>query len=483
MPDKRILVVDDDSYVRGATEEILIRKGYDVDTASDARSALERLEKVEYDLLLSDIKMPGMGGLELLEQVKSRWPDMHVILMTAYGTVEDAVEAMRKGAYDYIEKGSESTTSETEIVVERALRFQETVRENRRLRSELQDRYSLSGVSGMIGNSQGMEQVVDLIGTVADSRATVLVTGESGTGKELVARALHYNSCRGNGPFIRLNCAALPKDLMESELFGHEKGAFTGAIRQTRGRFEMADRGTLLLDEISEIDLSLQAKLLRVLQEREFERIGSTRTIAVDVRIVATTNRELVKEVEEGNFREDLFYRLNVIEISLPPLRERKEEIAALARHFVQRFNDDNGKRIEGISEEALELLMQYDWPGNVRELENQIERAVVVSRLPMLDLADFPKKFDRGGPQRGGENLQVGLTVREMERRLILGTLETFGGNRTDAAAQLGISTRTLRNKLHEYGAMDASKESCKSAVAVDENGRGEHLTAHPSG
>ena len=483
MPENRILVVDDDSYVRGATEEILIRKGYDVETASEARAALERLEKGEYDLLLSDIKMPGMGGLELLEQVKSRWPEMHVILMTAYGTVEDAVEAMRKGAYDYIEKGSESTTSETEIVVERALRFQETVRENRRLRSELQDRYSFSGVSGMIGNSQGMEQVVDLIGTVADSRATVLVTGESGTGKELVARALHYNSCRGNGPFIRLNCAALPKDLMESELFGHEKGAFTGAIRQTRGRFEMADGGTLLLDEISEIDLSLQAKLLRVLQEREFERIGSTRTIAVDVRIVATTNRELVKEVEEGNFREDLFYRLNVIEISLPPLRDRKEDIAALARHFVQRFNDDNGKRIEGISEEALELLMQYDWPGNVRELENQIERAVVVSRRPMLDLADFPKKSDRGGPRREGENLQVGLTVREMERRLIMGTLEAFGGNRTDAAAQLGISTRTLRNKLHEYCAMDAFKESGNSAVAVDETGRGEHLTAHPRG
>lgn len=476
MPDKRILVVDDDSYVRGATEEILTRKGYDVETVSEARTALERLENGEFDLLLSDIKMPGMGGLDLLERVKSKWPEMHVILMTAYGTVEDAVEAMKKGAYDYIEKGSESTTSETEIVVERALRFQETVRENRRLRSELQDRYSFSG---MIGNSQGMEQVVDLIGTVADSRATVLVTGESGTGKELVARALHYNSSRRNGPFIRLNCAALPKDLMESELFGHEKGAFTGAIKQTRGRFEMADGGTLLLDEISEMDLSLQAKLLRVLQEREFERIGSTRTISVDVRIVATTNRELVEEVEEGNFREDLFYRLNVIEISLPPLRKRKEDIAALARHFVQRFNDDNGKRIEGISDDALELLMQYDWPGNVRELENQIERAVVVSRRPMLDVADFPPKFERGGPRRGGEDLLVGLTVREVERRLIMGTLEAFGGNRTDAAAQLGISTRTLRNKLHEYGAMDAFKEGGKPAVAADENGHSEPLSA----
>lgn len=469
MANKRILVVDDDSYVRGATEEILIRRGYDVETASEAKSALDRLENGEYDLLLSDIKMPGMNGLELLGRVKTKWPEMHVILMTAYGTVEDAVEAIKNGAYDYIQKGSESTTSETEIVVERALRFQETVRENRRLRSELKDKYSSSG---MIGKSRSMEQVVDLISTVADSRATVLVTGESGTGKELVARALHYNSSRHNGPFIRLNCAALPKDLMESELFGHEKGAFTGAIKQTRGRFEMADGGTLLLDEISEIDPSLQAKLLRVLQEREFERIGSTQTIKVDVRIVATTNRDLMKEVEEGNFREDLFYRLNVIEIGLPPLRNRKDDIAALARHFIDRFNADNDKNIEGISDGGLELLTQYNWPGNVRELENYIERAVVVSRGPMLDTADFPKKIEGIGlGRRQDEGLQVGLTVQEMERLLIMKTLEAFHGNRTEAAAQLDISTRTLRNKLHEYGAMDAFKENGKSADISEEH------------
>ena len=465
MANKRILVVDDDSYVRGATEEILIRRGYEVDTAAEAKTALERLDGGEYDLLLSDIKMPGMSGLELLDQVKTRWPEMHVILMTAYGTVEDAVEAMKKGAYDYIQKGSESTTSETEIVVERALRFQETERENRRLRSELQSKYSFSS---MIGKSHSMEQVFDLIGTVADSRATVLVTGESGTGKELVARALHYNSSRRNGPFIRLNCAALPKDLMESELFGHEKGAFTGAIKQTRGRFETADGGTLLLDEISEIDPSLQAKLLRVLQEREFERIGSTQTIKVDVRIIATTNRDLTKEVSENHFREDLFYRLNVIELGLPPLRDRKDDTAALARHFVERYNDDNGKEIAGLSEEALELLMQYDWPGNIRELENYIERAVVVARGPMLQIADFPKKLTAGpGGRPEGEGLQVGLTVHEMERRLIMKTLESFHGNRTEAAAQLGISTRTLRNKLHEYGAMDAFKENGRGSMA----------------
>ena len=467
MATKRILVVDDDTYVRGATEEILIRRGYEVDTAPDAKTALQTLEEGEYDLLLSDIKMPNMSGLDLLERVKAKWTDMHVILMTAFGTVEDAVEAMKKGAYDYIQKGSESTTSETEIVVERALKFQETQRENRRLRSELKSRYSFGS---MIGKSANMEQVFDFIDTVADSRATVLVTGESGTGKELVARALHYNSSRANGPFIRLNCAALPKDLMESELFGHEKGAFTGAIKQTRGRFEMADGGTLLLDEVSEIDPSLQAKLLRVLQEREFDRIGSTQTIKVDVRIVTTTNRDLTKEVEEGNFREDLFYRLNVIEIGLPALRERKEDIPALVKCFLDRYNEDNAREVEGIDDDALDLLTRYDWPGNVRELENYIERAVVVSRGPQLSVGDFPGRVSAGPGSRGDDGLQVGLTVHEVERRLIMKTLEAFRGNRTEAAAQLGISTRTLRNKLHEYGAMDAFKENGGSAQILDE-------------
>ena len=457
MATKRILVVDDDSYVRGATEEILIRKGYDVDTASAASGALQKLDEGEYDLLLSDIKMPGMSGLELLEKVKTKWPELTVILMTAYSSVEDAVRAMKHGAYDYIQKGSESTTAETEIVVERALKFQETERENRRLRSELQSRY---GFGNMIGKAKPMEQVFSYIETVADSPATVLVTGESGTGKELVARSLHYNSSRRNGPFIRLNCAALPKDLMESELFGHEKGAFTGAIKQTRGRFEMADGGTLLLDEISEIDPSLQAKLLRVLQEREFERVGSTQTIKVNVRIVATTNRDLQKEVDEGNFRQDLYYRLNVIEVEMPPLRDRLEDVPALVRAFIDRYNEENGKSITGVDEEALELVMRYDWPGNVRELENYIERAVVVAAGTVLTVADFPRKLTAGPGSAGGdEGLQVGLTVHEMERRLIMKTLEAFTGNRTEAAAQLGISTRTLRNKLHEYGEMAAFK------------------------
>jgi DNA-binding NtrC family response regulator len=456
MASKRILVVDDDSYVREATEAILCRQNYEVDTAPDAPSALEKLEEAEFDLILSDIRMPGMSGMELLELARTKAPDTHIILMTAYGTVENAVEAMRKGAYDYIQKGSDP--AKFELVVERALNFQEAQRENRRLRSELQDRYSFSN---MIGKSRLMEQVFDLIKTVATSRATVLVTGESGTGKELAARALHYNSDRRNGPFIRLNCAALPKDLMESELFGHEKGAFTGAIKQTRGRFEMADGGTLLLDEISEIDPSLQAKLLRVLQEREFERIGSTHTIKVDVRIIATTNRDLQKEVEQGNFREDLFYRLNVIDVGLPSLRERKEDIPALVKNFIDKFSNENGKEVSSIDDSAMEALIAYDWPGNVRELENYTERAVVVSRHSTLGEEDFPSKLTAALGTEFSDNIQIGLTVHEMEHRLIMKTLESCNGNRTEAAIKLGISTRTLRNKLHEYGAMNAYKEN----------------------
>ena len=470
MAPKRILIVDDDSYVREATEAILSTKGYEIDTAPEAKTALQKLDEREYDLILSDIRMPGMSGIELLEVARAKVPDIRVIMMTAYGTVENAVEAMKKGADEYIQKGTDP--SEIEMVVERVLKYQETDRENRRLRSELQDKYSFSN---MIGKARNMEQVFDLISTVADSRATILVTGESGTGKELAARALHYNSSRCNGPFIRLNCAALPKELMESELFGHEKGAFTGAIKQTRGRFEMADGGTLLLDEISEIDPSLQAKLLRVLQEREFERIGSSQTIKVNVRILATTNRDLQKEVEEGNFREDLYYRLNVIEIDIPPLRDRKEDIPSLVTSFIERFNGENGKEVEAISDEALELLVQYDWPGNVRELENYLERAVVVSRSPVLAIADFPQKLVAGPKGRQNQGLEVGMTVHEMERQLIMMTLETCRGNRTEAAAVLGISTRTLRNKLHEYGAMNAFKQedggidvSCDELVAA---------------
>ena len=463
---KRILVVDDDSYVRESTEEILRRKGYEVYTNANGKDALVALDQADFDLILSDIKMPEMDGMELLEAAKGKYPDIHVIMMTAFGSVDNAVEAMRKGAYDYIQKGSADPT-EIELVVERALTYQDSQRENKRLRSELQDKYSFNS---MIGKAHNMEQLFDLIDTVADSRATVLVTGESGTGKELVARALHYNSSRRTAPFIRINCAALPKDLMESELFGHEKGAFTGAIKQTRGRFELADGGTLLLDEISEIDPALQAKLLRVLQEREFERIGSTQTIKVDVRIVATTNRDLQKEVAAGNFREDLYYRLNVIEMGLPPLRERKEDIPALVQNFVAKYNEENDKRVTGVADETLDALLAYDWPGNIRELENYTARAVVVAPAAALAPGDYPQRLPSGPQGRDDGGIHVGMTVHEMERRLIMKTLESCNGNRTDAAGMLGISTRTLRNKLHEYGEMKAFKEPVEGTETQQE-------------
>jgi DNA-binding NtrC family response regulator len=460
MARKRILLVDDDSYHREPIQIALETAGYEVQTAANGKEALKQLEEGEFDLILSDLKMPVMNGMELLAAVEAHHPGVPLLIITAHGSVDNAVEAMKRGARDYIQKPIQ--LDELELKVSRELEVRAKDTEIKRLRSELQDKYRFSN---MIGKSRNMEQVFDLIDTVADSRATILVTGESGTGKELVARALHYHSTRANGPFIRINCAALPKELMESELFGHEKGAFTGAIKQTRGRFEMADGGTLLLDEISEIDPALQAKLLRVLQEREFERIGSAHTIKVDVRIIATTNRVLQQEVEAGHFREDLFYRLNVIEINLPPLRERKEDIPTLVRHFIDRFTKENGKATSGIADAALERLVQHDWPGNVRELENYIERAVVVSRGPLLAMEDFPQRMNAGPRNRVEEDgLQVGLTVYEMERRLIMKSLEACQGNRTEAATRLGISTRTLRNKLHEYGAMDAFKENGKS-------------------
>ena len=333
MATKRILVVDDDALFRDFLKESLIRKSYDVDVAENGAKAVQDMGSTDYDLVLSDIRMPGMDGIEVLEKAIQLQPNARVVMITANATVANAVEAMHKGAYDYIEKGG--SLDEIEVRIERAL-------ENQRLRSELQDRYSFGN---MIGKSRAMEEVFDLVQTVAKSRSTVLINGESGTGKELIARAIHYNSPRKNAPYVKLNCAALPPELIESELFGHEKGSFTGAVKQAKGRFELADGGTLLLDEISEINPSLQAKLLRVLQESEFERIGSGTSIRVDVRIVATSNRNLQEEIRKGNFREDLFYRLNVIPVKMPNLREKKEDIPHLITYFVERYNKENEKR------------------------------------------------------------------------------------------------------------------------------------------
>ena len=463
---KKLLIVDDDGYSRSSFVSQL-EDAYEIEEAENGDEALTKLAEADFDAVLSDIRMPGMSGIELLEKITERHPDIRVLMISALDQVDTAVEAMRKGAYDYLVKG-EVVGDELGLRVDRVLEVQELKRENTRLKTELGERFSFGN---MVGKTKVMDEVFELVETVAKSRSTVLINGESGTGKELIARAIHYNSPRADRPFIKLNCAALPQDLIESELFGHEKGSFTGAVKQTKGRFELADGGTLLLDEISEIEPPLQAKLLRVLQEREFERIGSGATITVDVRIVATTNRNLREEIDKGNFREDLFYRLNVIPIQMPPLRDRKGDIVQLAEHFLQKYNTENEKEIGGFNEKAIEILMAYDWPGNVRELENYIERGVVICQEPQIRENHLPLDILTGAPRTGGvdEGVSVGTTVREMEKRLILKTLEASDGNRTNAADLLGISSRTLRNKLHEYGMAGIYRKGGPASEAAD--------------
>jgi len=449
--EKKILVVDDDSLLRDFLSETLNRSGYWVDLASSGEEALEKIRSEDYDVILSDVRMPNMDGMELLKTTKDFLPDAKVVMMTAYGTVQNAVEAMKLGAFDYVMKPF--SVDEIELVLKRALEHKQLLLENKLLRSEVLGKYRFNNI---VGKSPQMQKIFELVETVADTKATVLITGESGTGKELIAKAIHYNSPRQEGPFIRINCAALPEGLVESELFGHEKGSFTGAIRQSRGRFELADRGTLLLDEVSEISLHLQGKLLRVLQEREFERVGSGVPIQVDVRIIATSNRDLKNLIEKGKFRKDLFYRLNVVPIHIPPLREKKEDIPALAQHFLKKYNLENNRQIEGISQKVYEMFMEYFWPGNVRELENFIERAVVTAKGKILNPRDFPRELTFGKIRPPTDEIRVGSTIYEAERKLILKTLKVQGGNRTKAAEILGVSTRTLRNKLQEYGLKD---------------------------
>ena len=444
-PKGKILVVDDDNLIKDFLKESLSRLNHQVDLASSGDEALNKIKKTEYDIILSDIRMPKMSGMELLKATRKFSPYAKIMLMTAYGTIENAVEAMKLGAFDYIQKPF--SVDDIEIKIRKALDYKKLEWENRLLKSEISGKYKFENI---VGKSPQMKKIFELVEVVANSRSSVLLTGESGTGKELIAKAIHYNSPRKDGPFVKINCAALPEGLMESELFGHEKGAFTGAIRLTHGRFELADEGTLLLDEISEIPLSLQAKLLRVLQEKEFERVGSGQPIQVDVRIISTTNQNLGERIEKGKFREDLFYRLNVIPIHIPPLREKKEDIIPLAEHFLRKYNLENNRFIKGISEQVFEMFMEYFWPGNIRELENFIERAVVTAKGKVLVPDDFPKEIFF---KKESNKLGVGNTLEEVEKSLILNTLEACAGNKTKAAEILRISTRTLRNKLSEYG------------------------------
>ncbi len=466
MSSKRsILVVDDEALVNEFFEAVLTKLGHDVQTASSAAAALELIQTIEFDVILSDVKMPNMSGIELLQKIKAESPDTVVMMITAHGTVKDAVEAMKLGAFDYILKPV--LPDELELSLNKALDHRQLVFENRILRNEIRSRYNLGTI---VGSDKSLLSVLEDLASAAKSRSTILIRGESGTGKELIARAIHYNSPRKDGPFIKLNCAALPEGLIESELFGHEKGAFTNAIKQSPGRFELADNGTLLLDEVSEIPTSVQAKLLRVLQEREFERVGSGVSLKVDVRIVATTNRNLEEEIAAGKFRQDLFYRLNVIPLQLPPLRKRPNDIPMLIDHFIKKFNVENAREVKGVTEKAMKLLLNYHWPGNIRELENYIERAVVLCKTDRITDSDLPSHLALGELARHSHSpSDTIMPIAEMEKIMILKALESFDGNRTKAAEALGINPRTLRNKLHEYGMMGGSEATVGAELDAD--------------
>jgi len=444
----RLLVVEDDPHMREALNEVLSRGLVrEVLLAGDGEEGLEMVKAHSPDVIISDLKMPKMDGLTFYKRAKEL-TSAPVIFITAYGTVPIAVEAMREGAFDFILKPFSMDVLEE--AVSRAIRYLGAKKGRSPAPKE-----GPKGVN-FLGESPAISKVKRLAERVAASKSTVLITGESGTGKEVVARFIHQLSPRKKGPFVAVNCAAIPDTLLESELFGYEKGAFTGAVARKPGKFELAQNGTILLDEISEMSPVLQAKLLRVIQEEEVERIGGKGPVKLDVRIIATTNRDLEEMVEKGDFREDLYYRLNVIPITLPPLRERREDIPLLAQFFLEKYSAENDRHFEGFTEEAMEVLTSYHWPGNVRELENVVERAVVIAdEKPLLDPNDIFLKGRRGKESnKGAQGITAGMTVREMEKALILKTLEEVKGNRTKAAELLGITTRTLRNKLAEYRA-----------------------------
>jgi two-component system, NtrC family, response regulator HydG len=454
-----LLVADDDPAVRQSLERMLAREGYQVVLAPDGQAAIERLRQGGVDLLLSDLRMPGLTGLELLREVKAAVPDVDVIMLTAFGTVEEAVTAMKDGAVDFLTKPFQR--AQLIRVIRKALERRELIAQNRALQRRLDD---LLTHGNIIGVSPAWVATMTLVDQVANSSATVLIHGESGTGKELVARAIHDRSSRRNGPFVAVNCAALPETLLESELFGYEKGAFTGAASRKEGRFELADGGTLFLDEVADLSPVTQPKILRVLQEGEFERLGGTKTSKVDVRVVTASNQDLAALVKEKRFREDLFYRLNVITITVPPLRERREDVAVLAQFFLRIYAAKNNRTLVGFSEDALRCFESYPWPGNVRELENVVERAVVLARGQTVEVGDLPDKvtaraivLERPAPAEGGDGggtegvlrIRVGTPLADVEQRMLEETLRMTRGNKTLTAKLLGIDPKTVFRKL----------------------------------
>ena len=442
-----ILVADDEKNIREGLREALALDGYEVATAADGREALDAVTRGDVDLLITDLKMPRLSGEELLKSVAAQFPTMPVIILTGHGTIESAVQAMHDGAYDFLTKPV--NLDRLSLLVKRALASRELAVQNRAMQEELERR---SGFASIIGRSAEMRQVFEMVRQVAPSRSSVLITGESGSGKEMIAEALHYNSPRKDKPFIKLHCAALTESLLESELFGHEKGAFTGAIARKRGRFELAHLGTLFLDEIGEINQNVQIKLLRVLEEKKFERVGGEETVETDVRLIASTNRDLKEAIGKGTFREDLYYRLNVVNIHIPPLRERKEDIPLLIAAFLREFSQENGKPIEGIDAKARLSLYNYSWPGNVRQLRNSIESAVVLSKGSTITMDDLPPNI-RGETGTDSLRLAVGASLADVEKEVIRSTLAREGGNKSRTAEILGIGRKTLHRKIEEYG------------------------------
>jgi DNA-binding NtrC family response regulator len=442
-----ILLIDDDDSLRRVMEFSLAEAGYAVHTAAGGEEGLRLFEKGSFDAVITDITMPGMSGMEVLKNVRRSDVHLPVIIITAYGTIESAVEAMKQGAFDYITKPF--NRDELRLTLEKALRMRGLERENVELRAQIRDKYSFDGI---IGTSDKIRDVLDTAGRVAASDATVLITGESGTGKELLAKGIHYNSRRAEGPFVAVNCAAIPENLIESELFGHVKGAFTGAVRDKEGKFELADGGTLLLDEIAELRTDLQAKILRALQEREADRVGGSRPIPVNVRVLAATNRDIERSVKEGAFREDLYYRLSVITLRMPPLRERRDDIPLLVDHFLRKYQAAD----IAVDPGALAALTAYGWPGNVRELENVIERATVLRRGNLITLAELPDKFRKTAMGVDDIILNLpddGISLEELEKNLIIKALERHKGNQTRAAEYLRITRPTLIYRMEKYG------------------------------
>ncbi|MEJ2589182.1 MAG: sigma-54 dependent transcriptional regulator [Deltaproteobacteria bacterium] len=453
-----ILVVDDDKGHLTTLKTVLKSWGFEADAADDGTLAVEKVQERPYDLILMDVRMAVMSGIEALRQIQAYNPSIPILIMTAYSSVESAVEAMKAGAYDYLTKPLDF--DDLKLTMERALEHTRLKEENMALKEKLNSGGRLKNI---IGKSPAMKELVDMVALVAPSEATILITGESGTGKELVARAIHANSSRKDGPLVIVNCAALAETLLESELFGHEKGAFTGADKRREGRFAHANKGTIFLDEIGEMSLTMQAKLLRVIQDRKIQRVGSDQSIGVDVRIVAATNRRLEEAVSKGTFREDLYYRLNVVTLHVPPLRDRIDDIPRLAKHFLDRYAERNQKPLKGFDPRAMDMLLKYTWPGNVRELENAVERAVILVPGDYITPKELPLSITEAYPLKD-ELPQVtpaapdanGLSLEALEKQAILNTLAAEDGNKSEAARKLGITRRTLYKKLEKYGMLN---------------------------